>query len=42
MRKRRLTQHRCEKCGKHIDITIAPYLRGVMRKQGKLCECEDD
>jgi len=35
-------QHRCEKCGKYIEITIAPYQRDIVRKQGKICTCGDD
>jgi|GEM_PF-4565070 len=40
-KKRRLTQHLCPKCGKHIDITIAPYQLERARKQCKICKCDE-
>jgi hypothetical protein len=39
MKKKKLRTYLCDKCGKELPITVPPYLREGLRKQGRLCEC---
>lgn len=40
-KRRKLRKYLCETCGKEMAITVPPYLRERMRRNGTICECDD-
>jgi len=39
IKRKKLKKHLCDKCGKELRITVPPYLREGLKRNGQLCEC---